>query len=83
MWLPWRLSGKESACQCRGLGLEPWVRKIPYYITIMFIMAQMHILVTFALKILSIEPIRVTLVFEYQSKLFIKTDPYKFQELLN
>ena len=23
------LSGKESACQCRGDGLDPWVRKTP------------------------------------------------------
>ena len=28
--LPWRLSGKESACQCRRLKFEPWVRKIPW-----------------------------------------------------
>ena len=27
-WLPWWLSGKESACQCRRLGFNPWVRKI-------------------------------------------------------
>ena len=27
--LPWWLSGKESACQCRRLGFNPWVRKIP------------------------------------------------------
>ena len=24
------LSGKESACQCRRLGFNPWVRKIPW-----------------------------------------------------
>ena len=27
--LPWWLSGKESACQCRRLGFNPWVGKIP------------------------------------------------------
>ena len=26
--LPWRLSGKESACQCRRCGFDPWVGKI-------------------------------------------------------
>ena len=26
-WLPWWLSGKESACQCK---FDPWVRKIPW-----------------------------------------------------
>ena len=29
MWLPWRLSGKESACQCRNLGFNAWVRRSP------------------------------------------------------
>ena len=29
MGLPWWLSGKESACQCRRLGFEPWSQKIP------------------------------------------------------
>ena len=24
------LSGKESGCQCRRLGFDPWVRKIPW-----------------------------------------------------
>ena len=28
--LPWWHSGWESACQCRGYGLEPWSGKIPY-----------------------------------------------------
>ena len=28
--LPWWLSGKESACQCRRPGFNPWVRKIPW-----------------------------------------------------
>ena len=27
--LPWRLSGKESACQCGRCGFNPWVRKSP------------------------------------------------------
>ena len=26
--LPWRLSGKESACQCRRCEFDPWVGKI-------------------------------------------------------
>ena len=25
----WWLSGKESACQCRRLGFDPWVRRSP------------------------------------------------------
>ena len=28
--LPWWLSGKETTCQCRRLGFDPWVRKIPW-----------------------------------------------------
>ena len=28
--LPWWLSAKESTCQCRKLGFNPWVRKIPW-----------------------------------------------------
>ena len=28
--LPWWLSGKESACQCRTHGIDPWSRKIPH-----------------------------------------------------
>ena len=27
--LPWQLSGKQSACQCRGHGFDPWVGNIP------------------------------------------------------
>ena len=27
--LPWWLSGKQSACQCRRLRIDPWSRKIP------------------------------------------------------
>ena len=30
LWLPWWLSGKESACQCKRPGFDPWVRKIPW-----------------------------------------------------
>ena len=29
-WLPRWFSGKESACQGRRLGFDPWVRKIPW-----------------------------------------------------
>ena len=28
--LPWWVSDKESACQCRGHGFDPWFRKIPH-----------------------------------------------------
>ena len=28
--LPWWLNGKESACQCRRRGFDPWVWKIPW-----------------------------------------------------
>ena len=28
--LPWWLSGKESACQCRRRRFDPWVGKIPW-----------------------------------------------------
>ena len=28
--LPWWLSGKEPACQCRRCGFDPWVRKTPW-----------------------------------------------------
>ena len=28
--LPWWLSGKESACQCRRPRFDPWVGKIPW-----------------------------------------------------
>ena len=28
--LPWWFSGRESACQCRRLGFEPWSRKSPW-----------------------------------------------------
>ena len=30
MWLPWWLSGKEPACQCRRCAFDLWVRKIPW-----------------------------------------------------
>ena len=26
---PWWLSGKESTCQCKRYGFNPWVRKTP------------------------------------------------------
>ena len=29
-WAPLVASGKESACQCRRQGFEPWVGKIPW-----------------------------------------------------
>ena len=29
-WLPWWLSGKESACQCRRWKFNPWVQKTPW-----------------------------------------------------
>ena len=28
--LPWWLNGKESSCQCRRQGFDPWVEKIPW-----------------------------------------------------
>ena len=28
-WLPWWLSGKESTCQCRIRGFDPWVGEDP------------------------------------------------------
>ena len=28
--LPWWLSGRESACQCKRCGLDPWAGKIPW-----------------------------------------------------
>ena len=28
--LPWWLSGKESACQCRRHGFDPWSGKVPH-----------------------------------------------------
>ena len=28
--IPWWLSGKESTCQCRRPGFDPWVGKIPW-----------------------------------------------------
>ena len=30
MGLPWWLSGKESACQCKRQGFDPWISKIPW-----------------------------------------------------
>ena len=28
--LPWRPCSKESSCQCKRYGFDPWVRKIPW-----------------------------------------------------
>ena len=28
--LPWGLSAKESVCQCRGVGFDPWIGKISW-----------------------------------------------------
>ena len=28
--LPWWFRGKESICQCRRCGFDPWLRKIPW-----------------------------------------------------
>ena len=28
--LPWWLSGKESVCQCKRRGFNPWIKKIPW-----------------------------------------------------
>ena len=28
--LPWWLGGKEPSCQCRRLGFDPWIKKIPW-----------------------------------------------------
>ena len=30
LWLPWSLSGKESACQCRRHRFGPWLGKMPW-----------------------------------------------------
>ena len=29
LWLPWRLRGKEAACQCRELGFDPLGQEHP------------------------------------------------------
>ena len=29
LWLPWWLNSKESTCECRGWGFNPWIGKIP------------------------------------------------------
>ena len=29
-WVPWWLSGKESACECKRRGLDPWFGRIPW-----------------------------------------------------
>ena len=45
---PWLSSGKESACQCREHGFDPWPRKIPHATKPMCLQL---------LRILSLEPI--------------------------
>ena len=44
--LPRWLSGKESACQCRRLGFDPWVREIPWrkkwQPTLVFLSGEFH-----------------------------------------
>ena len=44
--LPWWLSGKESACQCRRHRFNPWVRKIPWgrkwWPTLVFLLGKSH-----------------------------------------
>ena len=44
--LPWWLSGKEPACQCRRPGFDPWVRKISWtkkwQLTPIFLSGEFH-----------------------------------------
>ena len=44
--LPWWLSGKESACQCRRCGFDPWVGKMPWRSkwqpTLVFLLGEFH-----------------------------------------
>ena len=44
--LPRYLSGKESACQCRRCGFDPWVGKIPWRrkwkLTPVFLLRKSH-----------------------------------------
>jgi len=44
--LPKWLSGKESACQCKRLGFDPWVSKIPWgrkwQLTLVFLPGKSH-----------------------------------------
>ena len=44
--LPLGLSGKESACQCRRWGFNPWVRKISWkrkwQPTLVFLLGKSH-----------------------------------------
>jgi len=46
MGLPWWLSGKESACQCRRHRFHPWIRKIPWrrkwQLTLVFLTGKSH-----------------------------------------
>ena len=45
-WLPWWVSGKESACQCRRHGFDLWVRNIPrgrkWQLTPVFLSGEFH-----------------------------------------
>ena len=45
-WLPWWVSGRESACQCRRYGFYPWVRKMPWgrkwQLTLVFLSGEFH-----------------------------------------
>ena len=44
--LPWWFSGKESACQCKRYGFNPWVGKNPWrrkwYLTPVFLSGKSH-----------------------------------------
>ena len=44
--LPWWLSGKEPASQCRRLRFDPWVRKMPWRrkwkLTPVFLTGEFH-----------------------------------------
>ena len=44
--IPRRLNGKESICQCRRCGFDPWVRKIPWrrkwQPTLVFLLGKSH-----------------------------------------
>ena len=42
MGLPQWLSGKESTCQCRRHGFDPWVGKIPWQPTPVFLPGESH-----------------------------------------
>jgi len=44
--LPWWLGGKESACQYRRCGFDPWVGKMPWsrkwQLTPVFLLGKLH-----------------------------------------